>query len=49
MAIRPVSQAIRLVFIALPLLASQAFAQIYQVQEMNTEQIKALDREKGWL
>ena len=28
------------------LFAAQVFGQIYHVQEMNTEQIKALDREK---
>ena len=41
-----VSHLIRLLFIALTMFVSQAFAQIYHVKEMNTEQIKALDREK---
>lgn len=39
----------RLIYLALVFLASfatQVFAQIYHVKEMNTEQIKALDREK---
>jgi len=39
----------RLIYVALVFLASfatQAFAQVYHVKEMNTEQIKALDREK---
>lgn len=39
----------RLICLALVLLASfatQAFAQIYHVKEMNTEQIRALDRQK---
>ena len=35
-----------LLFIGLTLFVSPAFAQIYHVQDMNTEQIKALDREK---
>ena len=35
-----------LLSIELTVLAGPAFAQIYHVQEMNTEQIKALDREK---
>src|SRR5262245_10658085 len=37
---------IRLIFIWLTVFVSQAFAQIYHVKDMNTEQIKALDREK---
>ena len=41
-----VSYLVRLLFIALTMFVSQAFAQIYHVKEMNTEQIKALDREK---
>ena len=45
-AMRIFSHLIRLLFIGLTLFVSQAFAQIYHVQEMNTEQIKALDREK---
>ena len=45
-AIYVVTQAIRVLFLALTLLTSQAFAQIYHVEQMNTEQIKALDREK---
>jgi creatinine amidohydrolase/Fe(II)-dependent formamide hydrolase-like protein len=40
------SQLTRLLFIGLTAFVSPAFAQIYHVQEMNTEQIKALDREK---
>ena len=41
-----VSHLIRLLFIGLTMFVSQAFAQIYHVKDMNTEQIKALDREK---
>src|SRR5215472_14586959 len=41
-----VSHLIRLLFIGLTMFVSQAFAQIYHVKEMNTEQIKALDRAK---
>jgi hypothetical protein len=41
-----VSYLIRLLFIGLTMLVSPAFAQIYHVKDMNTEQIKALDREK---
>ena len=40
------SQLTRLLFIGLTAFVGSAFAQIYHVQEMNTEQIKALDREK---
>jgi hypothetical protein len=36
----------RLIFVRITVFASLGFAQIYHVQEMNTEQIKALDREK---
>jgi creatinine amidohydrolase/Fe(II)-dependent formamide hydrolase-like protein len=35
-----------LLLIGLTVLVSQPFAQIYHVEQMNTEQIKALDREK---
>ena len=45
-AMRIVSHLTRLLFIGLTVFVSPAFAQIYHVQEMNTEQIKALDREK---
>ena len=45
-AMRALSYPIRLLFIGVIMFASQAFAQIYHVKEMNTEQIKALDREK---
>lgn len=45
-AMHTISRLARLLFIGLPMFASQAFAQIYHVKEMNTEQIKALDREK---
>ena len=41
-----VSHLIRLLFVGLTMFVSPAFAQIYHVKEMNTEQIKALDREK---
>jgi creatinine amidohydrolase len=41
-----VSHLIRLLLIGLTMFVGQAFAQIYNVKEMNTEQIKALDREK---
>jgi creatinine amidohydrolase/Fe(II)-dependent formamide hydrolase-like protein len=41
-----VSHLTSLFLIGLTAFASQAFAQIYRVKEMNTEQIKALDREK---
>jgi creatinine amidohydrolase len=41
-----VSHLIRLLFIGLTMFVSPAFAQIYHVKDMNTEQIKALDREK---
>lgn len=41
-----VSYLIRLLFIGLTMFVSPAFAQIYHVKDMNTEQIKALDREK---
>ena len=40
------SQLTRLLFIGLTAFVGSASAQIYHVQEMNTEQIKALDREK---
>ena len=40
------SHLIRLLFIGLTMFVSPAFAQIYHVKDMNTEQIKALDREK---
>ena len=43
---RVVSYPIRLLFIGVTMFASHAFAQIYYVKDMNTEQIKALDREK---
>lgn len=43
---RVVSHLIRLLFIGLTMFVSPAFAQIYHVKEMNTEQIKAFDREK---
>jgi creatinine amidohydrolase len=36
----------RLLFVGLMAFVGPAFAQIYHVKEMNTEQIKALDREK---
>ena len=36
----------RAILIDLTLFASQAIGQIYHVEQMNTEQIKALDREK---
>ena len=42
---RVVSHLIRLL-IGLTMFVSPAFAQTYHVKEMNTEQIKALDREK---
>jgi creatinine amidohydrolase/Fe(II)-dependent formamide hydrolase-like protein len=45
-AMRIFSHLTRLLFIGLTMFVSQAFAQIYHVKEMNTEQIKALDREK---
>ena len=45
-AVHVVSQLIRLLFIGFTMFVSQAFAQIYNVKEMNTEQIKALDRDK---
>jgi len=45
-AMRALSYPIRLLFIGVTMFASPAFAQIYHVKEMNTEQIKALDREK---
>ena len=45
-AVHVVSHLIRLLVIGLTMFVSQAFAQIYNVKEMNTEQIKALDREK---
>ena len=45
-AMHVVSHLIRLLFIGLTIFLSPAFAQIYHVKEMNTEQIKALDREK---
>jgi creatinine amidohydrolase/Fe(II)-dependent formamide hydrolase-like protein len=45
-AMRVVSHLARLLFIGLAALVSPAFAQIYHINEMNTEQIKALDREK---
>jgi hypothetical protein len=41
-----VSYVIRLLFIGLTMFVSPAFAQIYHVKDMNTEQIKAFDREK---
>jgi len=44
--IRVLSHLIRLLFIGLTVFVSHAFAQIYNVKELNTEQIKALDREK---
>ena len=44
--VKVVSHLIRLLFIGLTMFVSPAFAQIYHVKEMNTEQIKALDREK---
>jgi creatinine amidohydrolase len=45
-AMRIVFHLTRLLFIGLTAFVGQAFAQIYHVKEMNTEQIKALDREK---
>jgi creatinine amidohydrolase len=45
-AMRALSYPIRLLFIGVTMFASHAFAQIYHVKEMNTEQIQALDREK---
>lgn len=36
----------RLLFLGLAVFATQAFAQIYHVKGMNTEQIRALDRDK---
>jgi creatinine amidohydrolase len=45
-ALQVVSQLIRLLFIGLAAFTSQAFAQVYHIEEMNTDQIKALDREK---
>ena len=44
-AVHVVSHLIRLLFVG-TIFVSPAFAQIYHVKEMNTEQIKALDREK---
>jgi creatinine amidohydrolase len=41
-----VSYLIRLLFIGLTMFVSPAFAQIYHVKDMNTKQIKTLDREK---
>jgi creatinine amidohydrolase len=41
-----VSHLISLLLIGLTMFVGRAFAQIYNVKEMNTEQIKALDREK---
>jgi len=38
-----VSHLIRLLFIGFTMFVSPAFAQIYHVKDMNTEQIKALD------
>ena len=38
-----VSYLILLLFIGLTMFVSPAFAQIYHVKDMNTEQIKALD------
>jgi Creatinine amidohydrolase len=43
---RVVSYVTRLLFIGLTAFVGPAFAQIYHVKDMNTEQIKALDREK---
>ena len=40
------SHLIRLLFIGLTMFVSPAFAQIYHVKDMNTEQIKALDRKR---
>ena len=37
---------ISLLFVGLTMFVRPAFAQIYHVQDMNTEQIKAFDREK---
>ena len=45
-AMRIFSHLTCLLFIGLTAFISPAFAQIYHVKEMNTEQIKALDREK---
>ena len=45
-AMRVVSHLTRLLFIGLTMFVSPAFGQIYHVKDMNTEQIKALDREK---
>ena len=41
-----ISHVIRVVFIVLTIFVGSAFGQIYHVKDMNTEQIKALDREK---
>ena len=43
---RVISSLTPLLLIVLTVFASQAFAQIYHVKDMNTEQIRALDREK---
>ena len=45
-AVHAVSHLIRLLVIGLTIFGGRVFAQIYNVKEMNTEQIKALDREK---
>jgi creatinine amidohydrolase len=45
-AARILSHMPRLLFIGLTAFVRPTFAQIYRVQDMNTEQIKALDREK---
>jgi creatinine amidohydrolase/Fe(II)-dependent formamide hydrolase-like protein len=45
-AIRVVSHLTCLLFVGVMAFGGQAFAQIYNVKEMNTEQIKAIDREK---
>ena len=44
--VKVVSYLIRLLFVGLTMFVSPAFGQIYHVKDMNTEQIKALDREK---
>ena len=44
--VKVVSYLIRLLVIGLTMFVSPAFGQIYHAKEMNTEQIKALDREE---
>lgn len=45
-AMHTVSRLARLLFMVLSTFLSPAFGQVYHVEDMNTEQIKALDREK---